>query len=94
MISKAPRLLVLQEELVGKKLEYLIKETGCDKIDVVQNPVLLIISLENRLIPRSIVRKLLQKKGLPMISISYFMKLTEEQFVKKFVLPASRVISN
>ncbi|XP_078150687.1 transcription termination factor MTERF8, chloroplastic-like [Carex rostrata] len=89
LISKAPNVLALPEKLVGSKMEYLIKEAGCDKIDVLGNPVLLTYSLENRLIPRNIVRKLLMSKGLAVANNKFvtFIKPSEEEFVKKYVMP-------
>ncbi|XP_078150276.1 transcription termination factor MTEF18, mitochondrial-like [Carex rostrata] len=94
MISKVPTVLALPEKLVGSKMEYLIKEAGCDKIDVVRNPPLLTYSLENRLIPRNIVRKLLMSKGLPVANhkIATFIRPSEEEFVKKYVLPYEHAI--
>jgi mTERF domain-containing protein len=59
--------LQISEEMVGRKMEFLIKEAGCDKLHLVRNKVLLTLSLEKRLIPpRSLVRKLLESKGLPV----------------------------
>ena len=93
MISKAPMLLRVPEKLVGSKMEYLIKEAGCDKIDVVKYPALLSYSLENRLIPRNIVRKLLMSKGLAVANHKFvtFIKPSEE-FVRKYVLPYEHAI--
>ncbi|XP_078162825.1 transcription termination factor MTERF15, mitochondrial-like [Carex rostrata] len=94
MISRAPTLLGLPEKLVGNKMEYLIKEAGCNKIDVVRNPSLLMYNFENRLIPRNIVRKLLMSKGIPVANLKFasFIKPSEEKFVNKFVLPYEHVI--
>ncbi|XP_078172488.1 transcription termination factor MTERF8, chloroplastic-like [Carex rostrata] len=94
MISKAPNLLNRSEKAVGRIMEFLIKEAGCDKIDVVRNPSLLTYSLENRLIPRSIVQKLLMSKGLPVGQRAFisFVAPTETQFVKKFILQYEHVI--
>ncbi|XP_078149195.1 uncharacterized protein LOC144544545 [Carex rostrata] len=59
MISKSPNLLNLSEKIVGPKMEFLIKEAVCDKLHIVRNPALLMLSLEKRLKPRSLVKKLL-----------------------------------
>ncbi|XP_078157652.1 transcription termination factor MTEF18, mitochondrial-like [Carex rostrata] len=94
MVRKAPTLFGLPEKLVGNKMEYLINEAGCDKIDVVKYPALLSYSLENRLIPRNIVRKLLMSKGLVGENIKFpnFIQLSEENFLKKFVLQYEHAI--
>ncbi|XP_078150357.1 transcription termination factor MTEF1, chloroplastic-like [Carex rostrata] len=89
MIGKSPSLLSMQDELIGRKMEFLMKEAGCGKIDVVRYPVLFTLSLEKRLIPRNLVRKLLKSKEFPVANqaILSFVISTEQQFVKKFVLP-------
>jgi mTERF domain-containing protein, mitochondrial len=94
MISKSPSLLGLSEELVCRKMDFLIKEAGCSKDEVVQYPYFLAYSLENRLIPRSIVRKLLMSKDIPVArqKIATFTAISEEQFLKKFVLPFEHAI--
>ena len=94
MMSKAPTVFKLSMELLGRKIEFLMKEAGCGKIDVVRNPVLLGLSLEKRLIPRNLVRKLLNSKEFPVKNLSFatFTKLSDERFVEKFVLPYEHAI--
>ncbi|XP_078172800.1 transcription termination factor MTERF8, chloroplastic-like [Carex rostrata] len=94
MISKAPNLLNKSEKKLVRTMEFLINEAGCSKIDLVRNPSLLMYSLENRLIPRSIVRKLLMSEGLPVArsALISFMNKTETCFVEKFILPYEHVI--
>jgi mTERF domain-containing protein len=92
MIGKTPSLLTMKEELIGRKMEFLMKEAGCGKIEVVHSPVLLTLSLEKRLIPRNLVQKLLKSKEFPVVDQAFisFTTLSEKQFVKKFVLPYER----
>ncbi|XP_078150304.1 transcription termination factor MTERF8, chloroplastic-like [Carex rostrata] len=94
VISKVPTSLQRTEELLGCKMEFLMKEAGCGKIDVVHNPVLLCLSLEKRLIPRNLVRKLLKSREFPVENLSFatFAKLSDEKFVKRFVLPYEHAI--
>ncbi|XP_078150303.1 transcription termination factor MTERF8, chloroplastic-like [Carex rostrata] len=94
MISNAPNVLQKTKELLGPKLEFLMKEAGCGKIDVVRNPVLLSLSLKKRLIPRNLVRKLLKSKEFPVENLSFttFAMPSDEKFVKKFVLPYEHAI--
>ena len=89
MIGKSPTVLQLSEELLGRIMEFLIKDAGCGKIDVVRNPALFTYHMEKRLIPRSIVRKLLMSKGLPVANKAFvsFMQPSEKDFLEKFVLP-------
>ncbi|XP_078156540.1 transcription termination factor MTERF8, chloroplastic-like [Carex rostrata] len=94
MISKAPPLLSRSEKTIGRTMEFLINEAGCNKNDLVRNPCLLMYSLKNRLIPRCIVRKLLMSKELPVAhrALPTFMNPTETNFVEKFILPYEHVI--
>ncbi|XP_078150300.1 uncharacterized protein LOC144545609 isoform X1 [Carex rostrata] len=89
VIGKFPTVLHLSEELLGHKMEFLMNELGCGKIDVVCNPALLGCHMQKRLIPRSIVRKMLMSKGHPMASKAFvsFIKPSEKDFLEKFVLP-------
>lgn len=75
-------------------MEFLIKEAGCDKIYVVQNPYMLMYSLENRLIPRTVVRKLLRSKGLEAANRSFVsvVQSTEKKFLEQYVLPYEHAI--
>lgn len=71
-------------------MEFLIKEAGCDKLHLVRNKVLLTLSLEKGLIPpRSLVRKLLESKGLPVAKKPFisFVQPNDKRFVDKFFLP-------
>ncbi|XP_078150301.1 uncharacterized protein LOC144545609 isoform X2 [Carex rostrata] len=94
MMSKAPTVFKLSMELLGRKMEFLMKEAGCGKIDVVRNPCLLVYNMEKRLIPRSVVRKLLMSKGLPVANKAFvsFMQSSEKNFLEKFVLPYEHAI--
>ncbi|XP_078150455.1 transcription termination factor MTEF18, mitochondrial-like [Carex rostrata] len=89
VISKAPLLLKMTEESLGRKMEFLMEEAGCGKIDVVHNPTLLLYSMEKRLFPRSIVRKMLMLKGLPVANKAFvsFFQPSEKDFLEKFVIP-------
>ncbi|XP_078172489.1 transcription termination factor MTERF8, chloroplastic-like [Carex rostrata] len=94
MISKAPSLLSKSGKKLVRTMEFLINDAGCSKIDLVRNPSLLMYNLENRLIPRFIVRKLLMSEGLPVSqsALISFMSKKETCFVEKFILPYEHVI--
>ncbi|XP_078150586.1 uncharacterized protein LOC144545889 [Carex rostrata] len=92
IICKTPQVLSHSENSIGCKMEFLINEAVCDKLHVVQNPVLLMLSLEKRLRPRILVRKLLESKGFPVKIHKSFMIYSEVRFVKKFVLPYEHAI--
>ncbi|XP_078150116.1 transcription termination factor MTERF15, mitochondrial-like [Carex rostrata] len=88
LITKCPSVLDKTEKNIGQKMEFLLKQTGWGKIDVIQNPALLTYSLEKRLIPRSLVLKLLKSKGIPAANNAFasFMNLSEKRFLEKYVL--------
>ncbi|XP_078161451.1 transcription termination factor MTERF15, mitochondrial-like [Carex rostrata] len=94
MIRKKPTVLAVPEKIVGSKMEFLMKEAGCDKLHVIQNPVLFTYSLEKRLIPRNLVRKLLMSKGLPVANLKFstIVNPSNEKFVNKFILPYENII--
>ncbi|XP_078150418.1 transcription termination factor MTEF18, mitochondrial-like [Carex rostrata] len=94
LISKAPLLLKISEKSMGRKMEFLMKEAGCDKLHVIRNPFLFNCGLENRLIPRNLVRKLLMSKGLPVANLKFasFARPSDENFVEKFILPNEHAI--
>ena len=94
MISKVPKLLQSTEEFLGRKMEFLMEQAGCGMIDVVHNPTLLTYSMEKRLIPRCVVRKMLMLKGLPVANKAFvsFMQPSEKDFLEKFVLPYEHAI--
>jgi mTERF domain-containing protein, mitochondrial len=94
IVSKLPLVLNQSEELMSLRIEFLINEIGCDKLHSVQNPSLLTYSLDMRLIPWNVVRKLLKSKRIPAAdqTLASFMKPTEKQFLAKFILPFEHAI--
>jgi mTERF domain-containing protein, mitochondrial len=94
IVSKLPLVLSQSEEMMSRRIEFLINVIGCDKFYLVQNPSLLTYSLDMRLIPRNVVRKLLKSKRIPAAdrNLASFMKPTEKQFLARFVLPFEHAI--
>ena len=94
LIGKFPSLLTKSEKLVARKMEFLMKEAGCDKLHVIRNPFLFLLQLGEPADSRNIVRKLLLSKGLPVANLKFatFARPSDEKFVKKFVLPYEHVI--
>ncbi|XP_078149150.1 transcription termination factor MTERF15, mitochondrial-like [Carex rostrata] len=94
LITKCPNVLEKTEKNIGQKMEFLLKQAGCGKIDVIKNPSLLTFSLEKRLIPRSLVQKLLKSRGIPVANNAFasFMMLNEKRFLEKYVLPYQETV--
>ncbi|XP_078150591.1 transcription termination factor MTERF8, chloroplastic-like [Carex rostrata] len=89
LITKCPNVLQITEKNISQKMEFLLKQTGCSKIDVIRNPSLLTCSLEKRLIPRSLVQKLLKSRGIPAANsvLVSIINPNEQRFLEKYVLP-------
>lgn len=84
-----PALIHLSEENVRRKVEFLLKEAGCEMPYLARRPGMLTYSLERRVRPRSFVLKLLRREGLPGGELDIFnaMSIVEERFIDKFVSP-------
>ncbi|XP_008804493.2 transcription termination factor MTERF15, mitochondrial-like [Phoenix dactylifera] len=85
---KAPVFLSVSEKVMRRKMEFLVKEAGCETSYLALNPVLLMYSLEKRLIPRVRALEILKAKGLlrRKPKLHSIMSLSEEDFINKYVL--------
>ncbi|XP_027343940.1 uncharacterized protein LOC113856354 [Abrus precatorius] len=84
---KFPSFLNLSEEMVTKKMNFLVNDMGLASEDIAEYPAILAYSLERRIIPRFAVVKILISKGL-LVNNWHFnslLWLNEEKFLKKFV---------
>jgi len=86
-VPKIPTILALSEELLLRKIQFLIKEVGMEPQCIVERPVLLALSLEKRLVPRHCVMKVLQAKGLLSSKMSFysFAQIGEQTFKLKYI---------
>ncbi|PUZ61396.1 hypothetical protein GQ55_4G272800 [Panicum hallii var. hallii] len=86
-VSRMPSILPLSEELLLRKIHFLIKEVGMEPQYIVERPILLGFSLEKRLVPRHCVMKVLQEKGLLSSKMGFFTfaKIGEETFKLKYI---------
>nr|CAB3458630.1 unnamed protein product [Digitaria exilis] len=89
IVRKQPAVLGLLEKKVRANLNFLMKDVGLEASYIVQRPVLLLYSVERRLLPRHCLLKVLKEKGLLKGELSYYFtaSMAEKDFVKKFVLP-------
>ncbi|GJN22285.1 hypothetical protein PR202_gb09840 [Eleusine coracana subsp. coracana] len=87
--AKAPRILVASEERLRRNAEFLLNEVGLPPQYIARRSVLLMYSLERRLVPRHVVVKALKEKGLVDQDRCFFNVVapTEEKFLEKFVAP-------
>jgi len=88
-ISKAPRILVASEERLRRNAEFLLNEVGLPPQYIARRSVLLMYSLERRIVPRHVVLTVLKEKGLVEQDRCFFNVVapTEEKFFEKFVAP-------
>ncbi|KAJ4715561.1 Transcription termination factor like [Melia azedarach] len=88
MFRKAPRLLIVSEEKLQSGLEFFLKKIELEKAALFSMPVSLIYSMENRVVPRYRVFKILISKGLlkKQCTFTQMLPMTEEKFLQKFVL--------
>ncbi|XP_073009968.1 transcription termination factor MTEF18, mitochondrial-like [Typha latifolia] len=88
-VIKAPNILRMSEENMRRSVEYLTTEVGCDHSYLSHRPIILVYSLEQRLIPRNLVLKILKARGLHEGGSDFYsaVVLSEEKFLKKFIHP-------
>ncbi|KAL6639902.1 hypothetical protein ACP70R_022497 [Stipagrostis hirtigluma subsp. patula] len=89
IVRKAPLVLGLTEQKVQRNVEFLIKDVGLEVPYIARRPVLIMYSVERRLLPRLCLLKLLREKGLMNAEWDYYViaSMGEKIFVQKFVLP-------
>ncbi|KAG4377408.1 hypothetical protein AAZX31_18G102400 [Glycine max] len=85
---KYPNFIKLSDEMVTKKMNFLVKDMGLSPEYIAAYPTVLGYNLEKRIVPRLSVIKILKSKGLVKNNLqsSSFLCITEEIFLKKFVI--------
>ncbi|XP_058092119.1 transcription termination factor MTERF5, chloroplastic-like [Magnolia sinica] len=91
--AKAPEYVKYSERKSQEAMNYFVKELACEPSYIVRYPKLLSYSLENRIIPRCNVLRILKSKELlnknpnlyPIVSLS------EEKFLKQYVRPYMKI---
>ncbi|KAF3329237.1 mTERF [Carex littledalei] len=89
MIRKKPSLLRNSGKILKIKANFLIKDVGMDLAFVARNPILLMLSMNKRLVPRHHVLIKLKAAHLPDGKRSFYCisTLSEQKFLDKFVFP-------
>ncbi|TVU00204.1 hypothetical protein EJB05_54383, partial [Eragrostis curvula] len=88
LVRKAPGVLGLSDQKVQQNVEFLLKDVGLDVSYIARRPVLLLYSVERRLLPRHWLLDVVKEKGL-LKAFDYYATaaMSEKRFVQKFVLP-------
>jgi len=84
-VSKMPNILRFSDDILLRKIKFLVSEAAMEPRYIVERPVLLALSLEKRLLPRHYVIKVLQEKGLLDMSFYSVVALGEDTFKSKFI---------
>jgi mTERF domain-containing protein len=87
-MRKSPLLFTMSEERLRKNMDFLTRDVGLKVHYIAQRSVMVMYSLERRLLPRHCLLKVLDAKGLVDAQLSFFSAVTvnEKKFMEKFVL--------
>nr|XP_018675044.1 PREDICTED: transcription termination factor MTERF15, mitochondrial-like isoform X2 [Musa acuminata subsp. malaccensis] len=88
-VRKAPTFLCISLDMLRRKVEFFINVVGYTPSFIASQPSILLYSLQKRVIPRFRVLEMLNTKGLctQRGKFSYYVKLSNEKFREKIVLP-------
>ncbi|KAF0890832.1 hypothetical protein E2562_004313 [Oryza meyeriana var. granulata] len=88
MFRRAPCFMFLPAELLQRKVEFLLATAGCDTKYIVNNPVLLTLSLSKRMVPRCRVIETLRSRGVDIgkTNLRSIMRWSEAKFVERYIL--------
>ncbi|KAK8921206.1 hypothetical protein KSP39_PZI020319 [Platanthera zijinensis] len=86
-ILKQPLILCLSAKNLCEKVDFLVKEAGCELSYVSRYPTMVGLSMTKRLIPRNYVMKLIMERGLlkKKIGFFYFVSISERNFLNKYI---------
>ncbi|CAJ2658606.1 unnamed protein product [Trifolium pratense] len=83
---KHPWCMLASVEKINAVMEFFVKEIGWESTELVKHPIIIMLSLERRIVPRTYVLKFLESKGLiEDVKLAEPFKVTEEVFLKNFV---------
>ncbi|XWS21526.1 hypothetical protein CRYUN_Cryun30bG0061700 [Craigia yunnanensis] len=86
---KTPQVFSVSERKIKEVTEFLLSRKNIDISFIINNPKVLICSLERRLKPRLLVFEILESKNLlsRKVSLSTLFKMPEKRFQEKYVGP-------
>lgn len=85
--KRNPWCMMSSEEKIMAVMDFLVNNMGCESSYVAEHPILLLLSLEKRLIPRASVLQFLQSNKLidEKPNLATLFKYSEKSFLHKFV---------
>ena len=93
-VRKMPNLLNMSKERLQRNLDFLARDVGLEIPYIAQRPVLLMYSLERRLIPRHHLIKILNAKGMLSDKFDLYsvFALSEKKFLDRFMNPYKHMV--
>ena len=93
---KCPCCIIASEDKIMQVMDFYVNKMGFEASFIVNRPILIIYSLEKRLIPRASVIEVLQSKGLikKNIHLARVFSSSENSFLQKFVTPYMDKVSD
>ncbi|XP_043723930.1 uncharacterized protein LOC122670945 isoform X2 [Telopea speciosissima] len=86
MFRKQPNCLARSEKILRMRLDFFMNKLSWTAEEVAKNPVILLLSMEKRTVPRySVIQVLLSQGLMKKESISSALKLSEDKFLENFV---------
>ncbi|XP_057432931.1 uncharacterized protein LOC130725745 [Lotus japonicus] len=84
--ARYPWCMLASEEKIDTMMEFLVNRMGWDSLVLSKTPILLLLSLEKRVVPRSFVLQFLQSRGLVKdVKSATPFRISEKKFLQKFV---------
>ena len=89
VVRKQPLVLGFSEQKIQGNVDFLMKDVGLEVSYIVRRPVLLMYSVERRLLPRHCLLKVLREKGLLKGEPDYYFtaSMGDKIFLQKYVHP-------
>ena len=86
--------MLFSEEKIMKVMNFLVNNFGRPSTDIAKNPVVLLLSLEKRIIPRCSVVQILIARDLVKngLGFSSFLLINEKSFLEKYVIKFQDVV--
>ncbi|RCV20905.1 hypothetical protein SETIT_4G095500v2 [Setaria italica] len=93
-VRKMPHLLNMSKERLQRNLEFLARDVGLEIPYIAQRPVLVMYSLDRRLVPRHHLIKILNAKGLLSDKFDLYsaFALSEKKFLDRFIHPYEHMV--
>lgn len=87
--------MIMSQNKISRTIDFLVNKMGWESRKLISCPAVLFYSLENRIIPRCSVIKVLLSRGLiaKEVKPGTFLQPTETRFLEKFVTKYEKEVS-